>query len=354
MNINNKLYNVTISVITLIILYFFNNYYSIFVLVISNLVTVLSIVINTFNTVRHADVLAHRLGEPFGSLILTLSVVILEASLIAALMITNNNVSTLMRDTLYSVIMIVTTGLVGLSLLLGGRKFDTQSLNLAGIKQYLMAIILLSIIVLIFPSTLPNGNFNSIQTIIIGTLCIVMYGVFLLIQTHTHQSWFIYEHEDVDNYIQSMHTSLWHSFWLIIHLLFVIITIKLNASSLNELLTIINAPKQIAGFLIASLTLSPEGLGAIRAVLNNQAQRAMNLLFGSVLATISLTVPTVIVLSFITKKQIFFSLTLPQCIALLTTLVVCQVSLSTGRTNILNGVTHLALFIMYLITIVLY
>ncbi|MCV2508603.1 MAG: sodium-potassium/proton antiporter ChaA [Candidatus Lightella neohaematopini] len=354
MNINNKLYSITISVITLIILYFFNDYYSILVLVLSNLITVLSIIINTFNTVRHADVLAHRLGEPFGSLILTLSVVILEASLIAALMITSNNVSTLMRDTLYSVIMIVTTGLVGLSLLLGGRKFDTQSLNLAGIKQYLMAIILLSIIVLIFPSTLPNGNFNAIQTIIIGILCIVMYGVFLLIQTHTHQSWFIYAHEDVDNHIQSIHTSLWHGFWLIIHLLFVIITIKLNASSLNKLLTIINAPKQITGFLIASLTLSPEGLGAIRAVLNNQAQRAMNLLFGSVLATISLTVPTVIVLSFITKQQIFFSLTLPQCIALLTTLVVCQVSLSTGRTNILNGTTHLALFIMYLITILLY
>ncbi|MCV2502446.1 MAG: sodium-potassium/proton antiporter ChaA [Candidatus Lightella neohaematopini] len=354
MNINNKLFSVTVSTITLIILYFFKNYCSIFVLIISNLVTILSIIINTFNTVRHADVLAHRLGEPFGSLILTLSVVILEASLIAALMITNNNVSTLMRDTLYSVIMIVTTGLVGLSLLLGGRKFDTQSLNLAGIKQYLMAIILLSIIVLIFPSTLPNGNFNTIQTIIIGILCIVMYGVFLLIQTHTHQSWFIYEHEDVDSYIQSIHTSLWHSFWLVIHLLFVIITIKLNASSLNKLLTIINAPKQIAGFLIASLTLSPEGLGAIRAVLNNQAQRAMNLLFGSVLATISLTVPTVIMLSFITKQQIFFSLTLPQCIALLTTLVVCQVSLSTGRTNILNGTTHLALFIMYLITILLY
>ncbi|MCV2528541.1 MAG: sodium-potassium/proton antiporter ChaA [Candidatus Lightella neohaematopini] len=357
MNVNNKLYCVITSIVTLIVLYICNYYYSIIVLVISNLVTVLSIIINTFNTVRHADVLAHRFGEPFGSLILTLSVVILEASLISALMITNSNnhnLSTLMRDTLYSVIMIVTNGLVGLSLLLGGRKFDTQSLNLAGIKQYLMAIILLSIIVLIFPSTLPNGNFNTIQTIIIGTLCIIMYGVFLLIQTHTHQSWFIYEHEDVDNYIQSIHTSLWHSFWLIIHLLFVIITVKVNASSLNKLLIVINAPKQIAGFLIALLTLSPEGLGAIRAVLNNQAQRAMNLLFGSVLATISLTVPTVIVLSFITKQQIFFSLTLPQCIALLTTLVVCQVSLSTGRTNILNGATHLTLFIIYLITILLY
>ncbi|MCV2525693.1 MAG: sodium-potassium/proton antiporter ChaA, partial [Candidatus Lightella neohaematopini] len=126
MNINNKLYCVITSIITLIILYICNYYHSIIVLVISSLVTVLSIIINTFNTVRHADVLAHRFGEPFGSLILTLSVVILEASLISALMITNsnnNNVSTLMRDTLYSVIMIVTNGLVGLSLLLGGRKF---------------------------------------------------------------------------------------------------------------------------------------------------------------------------------------------------------------------------------------
>lgn len=320
-----------------------------------NLLALVGILVSAFNVVRHADVLAHRLGEPFGSLILSLSVVILEVSLISALMATGNAAPALMRDTLYSVIMIVTTGLVGFSLLLGGSKFATQFVNLAGIKQYLMAIIPLSVIVLVFPAALPGSVFSISQMLIVAAISASMYGVFLLIQTKTHQKWFIYEHEDGDDSDPhgkpSAHSSLWHSLWLIIHLVAVVAVTKFNANPLDHLLSSLNAPKGVTGFLVALLILSPEGLGAIRAVLANQVQRAMNLFFGSVLATISLTVPAVTVIAILTGQHLDFALQLPQIVIMLTALVLCQVSFSTGRTNVLNGTAHLALFVAYLMTI---
>jgi Ca2+:H+ antiporter len=184
-----------------------------------------------------------------------------------------------------------------------------------------------------------------------------MYGVFLLIQTKTHQKWFVYEHEDGDDGEPhgkpSAHSSKWHAVWLIIHLLAVVTVTKFNAGPLEQLLRDLNAPPQFTGFLVALLILSPEGLGAIKAVLNNQVQRAMNLFFGSVLATISLTVPTVTVIAILTDHPLKFGLDLSQIVVLLTALFLCQISFSTGRTNVLNGTAHLALFGAYLMTIML-
>ena len=124
--------------------------------------------------------------------------VILEVSLISALMATGDAAPALMRDTLYSIIMIVSAGTVGFALLLGGRKFATQYVNPGGIKQYLMAIFPLAVIVLVFPSALPGGNFSTGQALLVALISAAMYGVFTVIQTKTHQSLFVYEHEDDD------------------------------------------------------------------------------------------------------------------------------------------------------------
>lgn len=320
-----------------------------------NMLALIAILSSAFSVVRHADVLAHRLGEPYGSLILSLSVVILEVSLISALMATGDAAPELMRDTLYSIIMIVTAGLVGFSLLLGGHKFATQFVNLGGIKQYLMAIFPLAIIVLVLPSTLPEGNFNVGQSLLVAAISAAMYGVFLLIQTKTHQSLFVYEHEDDDGDSHhgkpSSHSSLWHTAWLLVHLISVIGVTKFNAKPLDSLLTKLDAPTQFTGFLVALLILSPEGLGALRAVLNNQVQRAMNLFFGSVLATISLTVPAVTIIATLTGQTLIFGLQAPHIVVMLTVLILCHISFSTGRTNVLNGTAHLALFAAYMMTI---
>ncbi len=312
---------------------------------------------SAFSVVRHADVLAHRLGEPYGSLILSLSVVVLEVSLISAMMATGDAAPALMRDTLYSIIMIVIGGLVGVSLLLGGRKFATQHVNLVGIKQYLMAIFPLAIIVLVLPSTLPGGNFTVAQSLVVAAISAAMYGVFLTIQTKTHQSLFVYEHEDEGDDPHhgkpSSHSSLWHTVWLLIHLIAVIAVTKFDANPLEALLTELNAPAKFTGFLIALLILSPEGLGALKAVLANQVQRAMNLFFGSVLATISLTVPAVTLIAVLTGQELNFGLEAPHIVVMVSVLILSKISFSTGRTNVLNGTAHLALFAAYMMTIML-
>ena len=336
-------------VLALVVLFLWGSSQTLPVVIAINLLALIGILSSAFSVVRHADVLAHRLGEPYGSLILSLSVVILEVSLISALMATGDAAPTLMRDTLYSIIMIVTGGLVGFSLLLGGRKFATQYMNLFGIKQYLIALFPLAIIVLVFPMALPAANLALISA--------AMYGVFLLIQTKTHQSLFVYEHEDDSDDDDphhgkpSAHSSVWHAIWLIIHLIAVIAVTKMNASPLETLLDSMNAPVAFTGFLVALLILSPEGLGALKAVLNNQVQRAMNLFFGSVLATISLTVPVVTLIAFMTGNELQFALGAPEMVVMVASLVLCHISFSTGRTNVLNGAAHLALFAAYLMTI---
>lgn len=342
-------------VLALAVLLFWGNSQSLSAVIGINALALVGILASAFSVVRHADVLAHRLGEPFGSLILSLSVVILEVSLISALMATGDAAPTLMRDTLYSIIMIVTGGLVGFALLLGGRKFATQYVNLFGIKQYLIALFPLAIIVLVFPMALPGGNFSTSQALLVALISAAMYGVFLLIQTKTHQSLFVYEHEDDGDDPHhgkpSAHSNIWHTIWLIVHLIAVIAVTKMNAAPLEALLTELNAPVAFTGFLVALLILSPEGLGALKAVLNNQVQRAMNLFFGSVLATISLTVPVVTLIAFATGNDLVFALGAPEMIVMVASLVLCQISFSTGRTNVLNGAAHLALFIAYLMTI---
>lgn len=350
-------YTLFFPLAALAVLWFFGGDNSLLILSGINLLALVAILSSAFSVVRHADVLAHRLGEPYGSLILSLSVVILEVSLISALMATGDAAPALMRDTLYSIIMIVTSGLVGCALLLGGRKFATQYVNLAGVKQYMIAIFPLAILVLVFPNALPDGNFSPAQALLIAAISAAMYGVFLLIQTKTHQSLFVYEHEDEGDDPHhgkpSAHSSLWHTLWLLVHLVAVISVTKMNASTLEFLLKELNAPEQFTGFLVALLILSPEGLGAIRAVLMNQVQRAMNLFFGSVLATISLTVPAVTLIAIITDQQLIFGLEPPHMVMMSAVLILCHISFSTGRTNVLNGAAHLALFIGYLMTIML-
>ncbi|KAA9001965.1 sodium-potassium/proton antiporter ChaA [Affinibrenneria salicis] len=350
-------YSLIVPIVTIGILLTWGGTDNFLLIIAINALALAGILASAFSVVRHADVLAHRHGEPFGSLILSLSVVILEVSLISALMATGDAGPTLMRDTLYSIIMIVSGGLVGFALLLGGHKFATQHVNLMGIKQYLMALFPLSVIVLVLPTSLPDGNFSIPQALIAAAISAVMYGVFLLIQTRTHQSLFVHEHEDGDDDDPhgkpSVHSSLWHTLWLIIHLCAVIAVTKLDSAPLETLLSTLNAPQQFTGFLVALLILSPEGLGAIKAVLRNQVQRAMNLFFGSVLATISLTVPAVTIIAIVTDHPLEFGLELPQIVVMCSAMVLCNISFSTGRTNVLNGSAHLALFAAYLMTIML-
>lgn len=328
-------------------------------LIVINLVSLVAILYSAFSVVRHADIFAHRLGEPYGSLILSLSVVILEVSLITAVMSSSNGVgpdgvdpyATLMRDTLYSLIMLVISGFVGVALLLGGRKFKTQHVNLAGVTQYTTAIIPLVLVVLIIPSFMEGGTYSDGQLIFVAMLSASLYAVFLIIQTKTHQNLFIYEHEDRDQNHQgvpSPHANWWHAIWLVLHLVSVVAITKVDSMPLESLLTNLNAPKALTGLIVAILIFAPEGLGAMRAVLRNDLQRAVNMFFGSVLATISLTVPAVVIISLLTGHEIILGLPVTDVVLVAGLFVLCQATFDSGRTNKVDGVAHLVIFGAYL------
>lgn len=306
-----------------------------------------------FAVVRHSDALAIKLGDPYGTLILTLSVISLEVVMISSVMLTGNANPVMARDTMFAVIMAVLNGLVGLTLLIGGLKYHTQSYNIDGLKAYLVAIIPLALLCLVMPSFTSSDDQGSLTTNMTAVLVfasVALYAVFLFIQTRSHTHFFIDgDHQDEHEFHGPMGSNLYHSILLIAYLLVVILLAKSLAVPIDDTISRFGAPPALGGLVIALLILAPEGVGAVKAALSNQLQRAMNLFFGSVLATISLTVPAVLLISSVMNEPIHLGLAPAEMVLLAITLLMASVSFSSGRTNSLNGATHLILFFVYII-----
>lgn len=345
----HKEYSLAVAALVAALLLALGASQSLAALALLNAAAIFSIVYSAFSVVRHADVLAHRFGEPYGSLILSLAIVVLEVSLISVLMLSGSAGPTLMRDTIYAVIIIVMGGFIGFALLLGGRKYRTQYFNFIGIKHFLISIIPLSLAVLALPTALGATGLGAGQLLVVSAACLLVYVVFLRIQTVTHRNFFVYEDEDDDGHHgkPSAHSCAWHFFFLGVHLVAVIGVTKLNSGPLHALLAQLNAPAAFSGFLVALLILSPEGAGAFRSILQNQVQRAMNLLLGSVLATISLTVPVVVAIALMTGQELVLGLDIPGILLLFTTFLISQVSLTLGKTNAHSGAAHVVVFMLY-------
>lgn len=305
-----------------------------------------------FSVVRHSDALAIKLGEPFGTLILTLSVISLEVVMISSVMLTGEPNPTMARDTMFAVVMLVTNGLVGFTLLFGGWRYHTQSFNLEGIKSYLVAIIPLALLCLVLPNFTKGGavgGMSSSMSWMLITISIILYGIFLLFQTRSHSYFFIdSDHEDNEEHHGLLQSNVYHTLLLIVYLVIVILLAKTLAVPINYGVNVMGAPTALGGFIVACIVLAPEAVGAIKAAFNNQLQRAMNLYFGSVLATIALTVPSVLFIGFLMGQEVRLGLDSADLVLLITTLMVCKVTFSSGRTNVLHGASHLVLFVVYL------
>ncbi|TCI02425.1 calcium:proton antiporter [Corallincola luteus] len=306
-----------------------------------------------FAVVRHSDALAIKLGDPLGTLILTLSVVLLEVVMISSVMLTGEPNPVLARDTMFAVVMAVLNGLVGISLLVGGWKFHTQEYNKEGIKSYLVGIIPLALLCLVLPNfTSPEGT-GSITPTLTWTLIIssvVLYAVFLFTQTKSHTHFFVNdEHESAHEDHGPLGSNLFHSLMLVGYLTIIILLAKSLAIPINDGIHSFGAPAALGGLIVALLVLAPEGVGGIKAVMKNQVQRAMNLFFGSVLATIALTVPAVLLISIYLAEPITLGLSPTDMVLLFATLMVTSVSFASGRSNVLMGATHLILFFAYVV-----
>jgi Ca2+:H+ antiporter len=309
--------------------------------------------------VRHADCLAIKLGEPYGTLILTLSAISIEVVMISTAMLHGANNPTLGRDAIFAVVMIALNGLVGLCLLLGGLRHREQYYNLQGVNSYLNVIMTLAVIGLVLPdfTTSKSGpNFSTEQEVFLIVVSLLLYAIFLLIQTVRHRRYFM-ESEDVIAAATSAHhpvrvrSTPFHAAMLLLYLVVVILLAEKFAIPLDNGIEKFHMPQAFGGAIIAALVLCPEGLGAIRTSLGNQLQRSINILLGSVLATIGLTIPAVLAIGLIAKRSVTLGVEGGNLPLLLLTLAVSVVTFTSRKTNVLQGCIHLLLFAVFVLLI---
>ncbi len=322
-----------------------------------------AVVLGALTVVANADELAQKLGEPYGTLILTLGVGSIEIMTIGAVMLTGDANPTLARDTMFSVVMIVMNGLIGLALLLGGLRYREQGYNFTGVNAYLSLIVALSTLGLILPNyttttlgpTLSKGQ----QTFLIA-MCLSLYAAFLTIQTTRHRSFFAEVlpvpevfRPGVRDGTAPAKSAAYSAAVMVLFLGATILLAEKLAVTLNAGLETFGLPPTLGAFLVAVLVLVPEGVGAIKAALANQVQRSMNILLGSVLATLAMTIPAVVVLAMVGRSTLDLGLAPDQQVMLVLTLATSMLTLSSGRTNVLQGTVHLGLFLSYLLLIFL-
>ena len=303
--------------------------------------------------VRHAERLSEMIGDPYGTLILTVSVAFIEVVSISAVVLHGESNPTLVRDSLLSVVMIVLNGMVGASLLIGGWRHREQSYNLQGANAYLGVIIPLVVMSLVMPSftyTTSEPTLSRAQGVFVIVMSIALYGAFLAIQTGRHRGYFV-AHEESPIHADPAESRpiARHGLLLVAYLVPVVLLAEQLAEPIDYLIETLHAPTAFGGIALALLVATPEAIGAVRAAIDNHLQRAVNIFLGSVLATIGLTIPAMLVVSDLAGLDMILGIRGTDLIMLLLTLAVSVVTFSSGRTNILQGAVHLLLFIAYLL-----
>ena len=306
-----------------------------------------------FAAVHHAEVIAHRIGEPYGTLLLTLAVTVIEVAMIASIMLGEKAVPTLARDTVFAVVMIVCNGLVGWAILAGGVRFREQEFQITGVKVYLCVLIVISTITLVLPnytSTTPGPVFASSQLIFVAIATLLLYCVFVYTQTVLHRDYFIIDSDDdgSDDAVASGRIIMLSVGLLLVSLVAVVLLAKKFSLVVDAGAAVIGAPPAFAGVVVALLILMPESVAALAAARKNDLQKNINLALGSSLATIGLTVPVVAVAAYVLKETLILGLDPRDMVLLAMTLLVSMMTFATGRTNVLFGLVHLVIFAVYI------
>lgn len=308
--------------------------------------------------VYHAEVLAHFLGEPFGTLTLALAVTIIEVSLIVSIMLgEGGQAQALARDTLMAAIMITINGIVGICLLAGGRRHHEQTYTQSGVSSALAMLATLAVLVLVLPNytvTAPGAFYSDTQLIFVAVISLTVYATFVLAQTIRHRDHFLHHIEEADDHAHEAPVSRSKAMAAGGVLLIALVAVVLLAKSLSPTIeggvAALGAPQALVGIIIATLVLAPEGFAAYRAAAVNRVQTSLNLAIGSALAAIGLTIPAVAMVALMLDLDLELGLSMRSTVLLALTLLVATMTLSRGRTTIVQGVIHLVIFATYLFT----
>ncbi len=319
---------------------------------------VAALVISILQAVYHAEEIAHAVGEPFGTMVLALAVTCIEAALIISLMTASGpEGASLARDTVFAAVMIILTGMIGMSILLGGLKYGEQSFVLEGANASVTTLMAISILTLIFPNftvSVEGPYYNNQQLIFVAVITLVLYGSYLFVQNFRHRAYFqdSLDEKPLASEKTSVKSLVAHILLMTICLVAVVLLAKSLAPDLDNLIATLGAPHELAGVIIAAVILLPEGLSAFKASSKNQLQKSLNLSLGSALASISLTMPVVSLYAVFTGTRITMGIDSASMVLLLLALSIVILSLKTGKTNILPGIILLVIFLVYLFTII--
>ncbi|PTE11146.1 ionic transporter [Mesorhizobium helmanticense] len=310
-----------------------------------------------FVVLDHAEAVARRVGEPYGTLVLTIAVTAIEVSIIVSMMLHGENNPTLARESVFSTVMITSTGVVGVCLTFGGWRHRTQAIVRQGTSAYLAVLIALTVMTLILPTytqTTDPGTFSAAQLGFVSVLSVLLYAGFLFAQTVRHRDDFIEgQAHGVSTRADPHESILTRVLLLAIGLIGIVMLAEQVAASIEDTLVAyqVSQADAIVGALIAGLVLMPESVSAIRAALNNELQRGLNVAMGSACATIGLTIPVVAAASLLTGRGLTLGIPAADTVLLVLALFISSVSFSNERTTFLTGLVHLVVFFTYVLLI---
>ena len=311
-----------------------------------------------FSAVHHAEVVAHKVGEPYGTLVLALAITVIEVALIVSLMISGGaSTDALARDTVFASVMLILNGILGICLLVGSHRHGEQSFGLYGVSAALTTLAAIAVLTMVLPNfttSVAGPTYSSSQLAFVAVVSLVLYGTFVLVQTVRHRDYFLPPQAEQDAQAHAEPPTKAHAvastLLLVLGLVVVVLLAKGLAPSIETLVARLGAPESLVGIIIAAVVLMPEGLSAYRAARANRLQTSLNLALGSALASIGLTIPAVAVVSIATGWTLTLGLDIKSTVLLLLSLFITTLSLSTGRTTVLQGTVHLVLLATYLFT----
>jgi Ca2+:H+ antiporter len=316
------------------------------------------LIVAVIAAVHQAEVIAHKVGEPLGTLVLAVCVTIIEVALIVSVMLSAGADGELIaRDSVFAAVMIVMNGVVGMSILLGCLRHRFLSFRVEGSNSILTVLIALAVITLIIPNfttTTLGPTFSDSQLIFAGVMSLVLYGTFVFVQTIRHRDYFL-QQNDAELTSPKKHVlppsnakTFISGIFLLISLVSVVLLAKALSPSIELAIETMGAPRAVVGIAIALLVLLPESVAATRAAIDNRLQTSLNLSLGSALASIGLTIPAVAFVSIVFDLPLSLGVDALGVTFLGLTFLLSILTIATGRSTVLQGVVHLVVFAAYL------
>ncbi|WDF57606.1 ionic transporter y4hA [Flavobacterium sp. KACC 22758] len=308
------------------------------------------LILSVMSAVHHSEIIAERVGEPYGTIILAISITVIEVSIIISLMMSDGpEAVSLARDTVYAATMLILNGIIGLCLLIGGLKHYEQNFSASSVTIGLVSLISIIVFTLVFPTfteSVSGSYYSEPQLVFASIACIVIYSSFLFAQTTRYRQYFLTEGEDENDHTakritidtKTFYTSL---VFLIVSLGIVVLLAKTLSPTIESIIVSYRLPKSLVGVIIAIIILLPEAVAAVIAARKNRLQTSINLALGSALASIGLTIPSVAAVCIIMDMPIILGLDIKSIVLLALSVFTVMLSLSKGKSNIVYGVVLL-------------